>query len=125
MLMLLLYTVGIFFYRCGIAIASLFNPKAKSWETGRKHIFERLEQTFDGSQHPVWIHCASLGAYEQGKPLIEKIKREKPQTKVLVTFFSPSGYEVSKNDTLPDYIFYLPIDLRKKAKRFINIVQPQ
>ena len=125
MLMLLLYTVGIFFYRCGIAIASLFNPKAKSWEKGRKSIFEHLEQTFDGSQHPVWIHCASLGEYEQGKPLIEKIKREKPQTKVLVTFFSPSGYEVSKNDPLPDYIFYLPIDLRKKAKRFISIVQPQ
>ncbi|MBO4488222.1 MAG: 3-deoxy-D-manno-octulosonic acid transferase [Bacteroidales bacterium] len=125
MLMLLLYTVGIFFYRCGIAIASLFNPKAKNWEKGRRKIFEQLEQTFDGSQHPVWVHCASLGEYEQGKPLIEKIKREHPETKVLVTFFSPSGYEASQNDPLPDYIFYLPIDLRKKAKRFISIVQPQ
>ncbi|MCR4965807.1 MAG: 3-deoxy-D-manno-octulosonic acid transferase [Bacteroidales bacterium] len=123
--MQLLYSIGIFFYRCGIAIASLFNPKAKSWIKGRKNLFSRLEKAIGKEDHPVWVHCASLGEYEQGKPVIERIKKENPDTKVLVTFFSPSGYEVCKNDRLPDYIFYLPIDLRGMSKRFIEIVQPR
>lgn len=123
--MLLLYTVGIFFYRCGIAIASLFNLKARKWQKGRKHIFELLEQNFDGTEHPIWVHCASLGEYEQGKPLIEKIKKERPDTKVLLTFFSPSGFEACQKDSLPDYIFYLPFDFRHNAKRFIRTVKPQ
>ncbi|MBR4135209.1 MAG: 3-deoxy-D-manno-octulosonic acid transferase [Bacteroidales bacterium] len=125
MIMLLLYSIGIFFYRCGIAIVSLFNKKAKGWTKGRKHLFEQLEQAIDSSKHPIWVHCASLGEYEQGKPIIERIKKENPNTKILVTFFSPSGYEVCKKDPLPDYIFYLPIDLRRQAKRFVSVVQPQ
>jgi len=125
MIMQLLYSIGIFFYRCGIAIAALFNPKAKSWIKGRKNLFIRLEKAIGKDEHPVWVHCASLGEYEQGKPVIERIKKENPDTKVLVTFFSPSGYEVCKNDRLPDHIFYLPIDLRGMSKRFIRIVQPR
>ncbi len=123
--MRLLYTIGIFFYRCGIAVASLFNSKAKLWMRGRKGLFEQLGNTFDGTQRPVWVHCASLGEYEQAKPVIEQIKCVSPHTQVLLTFFSPSGYEVSKSDPLPDYIFYLPIDLPRKVKQFMNAVRPQ
>ena len=111
--MRLLYTIGIFFYRCGIAVASLFNSKAKLWMRGRKGLFEQLGNTFDGTQRPVWVHCASLGEYEQAKPVIEQIKCVSPHTQVLLTFFSPSGYEVSKSDIV-DSIEGTGIALRKE-----------
>lgn len=118
-------TIGVALYTLGIAIASLFNDKARLWVRGRRQQFQKLADCFDGSEHPVWIHSASLGEYEQARPLIERIKKESPNTKVLVTFFSPSGYEIRKNDKLPDYVFYLPSDTRRHAKRFLQIVQPQ
>lgn len=118
-------TIGVALYTLGIAIASLFNDKARLWVRGRRQQFQKLADSFDGSEHPVWIHSASLGEYEQARPLIERIKKESPNTKVLVTFFSPSGYEIRKNDKLPDYVFYLPSDTRRHAKRFLQIVQPQ
>lgn len=123
--MLALISVGILLYSFCIFIASPFNKKARLWVQGRKGLFNRLAQTFDGTEHPIWIHSASLGEYEQARPLIEKIKKENPDTKVLVTFFSPSGYEIRKNDTLPDYIFYLPADTKRNARRFLDIVKPQ
>lgn len=118
-------SIGVLFYTLAIAIASLFNKKARLWIRGRKHQFERLSQCFNGTEHPVWIHSASLGEYEQARPLIEKIRKERPDTKILVTFFSPSGYEIRKNDKLPDYVFYLPSDSPRHARRFLQIVQPQ
>lgn len=118
-------TIGVALYTLGIAIASLFNDKARLWVRGRRQQFQKLADSFDGSEHPVWIHSASLGEYEQARPLIERIKKESPNTKVLVTFFSPSGYEIRKNDKLPDYVFYLPSDSRRHARRFLQIVQPK
>lgn len=123
--MRILYTLAIGIYRLAIAIASLFNEKAKLWQRGRKQEFERLCATFKKTEHPIWIHSASLGEYEQAKPIIERIKKSSPNTKVLVTFFSPSGYEIRKNDPLPDNVFYLPMDFPKNVRRFLEIVKPQ
>ena len=120
-----LYTIGIWFYGLGIRIASLFNEKAKQWVRGRKGIFAELEKAFDGKSHPVWVHCASLGEYEQAKPLIEKIKQEQPEIKILTTFFSPSGYIQAVKKPLADYNFYLPLDLPCNVRKFIDIVQPK
>lgn len=120
-----LYTIGIWFYGLGIRIASLFNEKAKQWVRGRKGIFAELQKTFDGKSHPVWVHCASLGEYEQAKPLIEKIKQEQPEIKILTTFFSPSGYVQAVKKPLADYYFYLPLDLPCNVRKFIDIVQPK
>lgn len=120
-----LYTIGIWFYGLGIRIASLFNEKAKQWVRGRKGIFAELEKTFDGKTYPIWVHCASLGEYEQAKPLIEKIKQEQPEIKILTTFFSPSGYVQAVKKPLADYNFYLPLDLPCNARKFIDIVQPK
>ena len=120
-----LYTIGIWFYGLGIRIASLFNEKAKQWVRGRKGIFAELEKTFDGKTYPIWVHCASLGEYEQAKPLIEKIKKEQPEIKILTTFFSPSGYIQAVKKPLADYNFYLPLDLPCNVRKFIDIVQPK
>ncbi|MBN1184887.1 MAG: 3-deoxy-D-manno-octulosonic acid transferase [Bacteroidales bacterium] len=120
----MIYNLSVLSYVLGISIASLFNSKARQWKKGRKNIFKRLESAIKPGESIFWIHCASLGEFEQGRPLIEKIKNEKPELKVLLTFFSPSGYEIRKNYEHADYIFYLPPDFRRKAKRFIRIVNP-
>ncbi len=123
--MRLLYTCAIYLYQAAISIASLFNNKAKLWIRGRKNIFKELEVKCSDTQDIVWFHCASLGEFEQGKPFIEKVKKEHPQAKILVTFFSPSGYTIRKNDPIADFVFYLPIDTISNAKRFIKIVNPK
>lgn len=123
--MRILYTIGIWFYGLGIRIAALFNGKAKLWVQGRKGIFSELEKTFAAKPSPVWMHCASLGEYEQAKPLIEKIKSENPDIQILTTFFSPSGYTQGIKDKLSDFVFYLPLDLPRNVRRFLNIVQPR
>lgn len=123
--MLLLISAGIILYVVGIALAALFNKKARLWLSGRWHEFRKLKKTFNGTEHPIWVHSASLGEYEQARPIIERIKRDNPDAKVLATFFSPSGYEIRKNDTLPDYVFYLPSDILSFTRRFVRIVQPK
>ena len=122
--MKVLYTIGIWFYGLGIRIAALFNAKARLWVQGRRGIFSELEKAFATEPSPVWMHCASLGEYEQAKPLIEKIKQEQPETKILTTFFSPSGYAQAIKKPLADYNFYLPLDLPRNARKFLDIVQP-
>ena len=127
--MLLLYNIALFFYRLFIFIAALFgNKKAKQWIEGRKNIFQKIEDALSpitNHQSPItWIHCASLGEFEQGRPLIEKLKIGNEKLKIIVTFFSPSGYEVRKNYQGADYIFYLPLDTKKNAKKFINLIRP-
>ena len=117
--MILFYQISIQLYAFGIRIASLFKPKAKLWVEGRQHLLQKIEATINSSENHVWFHCASLGEYEQAKPIIEKIKLEYPNYKILVTFFSPSGYELRKNDSLVDYVFYLPIDTISNATSFI------
>ena len=123
--MQVLYTIGIWFYGLGIHVAALFNEKARQWVSGRKGIFVELERVFSGKANPVWVHCASLGEYEQAKPIIEKIKKEQSETQLLATFFSPSGYTQAIKKPLADYNYYLPLDLPNNAKRFLDIVNPK
>ena len=121
--MVLFYQITILFYNWGIYFASLFNPKAKKWVKGRKGIFEKLKSIDNSNVY--WFHCASLGELEQGKPVIEKLKENDDRIKILLTFFSPSGYEIGKSYKVTDYVFYLPIDTPKNAKQFIELVNPQ
>lgn len=121
-----LYSLSIFFFGISIRIASLFNAKAKLWIRGRKHVFENLEKQFRHNAAPVvWFHCASLGEFEQGRPLMEEFKKRNPEYLLLLTFFSPSGYEVRKNYEGADFICYLPLDTRSRAHRFVEIVKPK
>lgn len=123
--MILLYNLSLFITSSLFHLASLFNTKAKSFTEGRRHIFDKLEAAFRHNTSPViWIHCASLGEFEQGRPLIEAFKKEKPSYKIFLTFFSPSGYEIQKKYSNADYVFYLPWDSASNAKRFISIVNP-
>lgn len=122
--MVWIYKIGLVFYRLALIIASLFNPKAKLMLTGRKNIFLKISRAVDPKDRPVWFHFASLGEFEQGRPVLEGIKKRNPAQKVLITFFSPSGYEIRKNYPGADAIFYLPLDSQKNAERFINLVNP-
>ncbi len=120
-----LYNIGIFLYGATIHLCSVFNDKAKSWKRGRQYIFASLHLQLKRFDHIIWIHCASYGEFEQGKPLINKIREQYPGYKILLTFFSPSGYEHAHNYEKADYVFYLPLDTRRNAKRFIDIVHPE
>lgn len=108
-----------------IRIAAFFNPKAKQWLVGRKNVFTKLQEAIHGEEDIIWFHSASLGEFEQGRPVIESFKEKYPKSKILLTFFSPSGYEVRKNYEGADYIFYLPPDFARNAKRFMDIVNPK
>ncbi|MDA3952321.1 MAG: 3-deoxy-D-manno-octulosonic acid transferase [Bacteroidales bacterium] len=120
-----LYLLGIKLFHGLVLFASIFNAKAKLWINGRKNIFEDLSQKIQSDDKIAWFHCASLGEFEQGRPLIEELKRKHTEYKILLTFFSPSGYEIRKNYENADYICYLPLDTPKNAKQFLNIVNPQ
>lgn len=120
-----LYNIGIRLYGFSIFMAGFFNTKAAKWKSGRKDIFIKLKKVMQGSKQPLaWFHCASLGEFEQGRPLIEAFRNTFPEYKILLTFFSPSGYEVRKDYAVADYIFYLPLDTPFNAKRFIEITKP-
>ena len=119
-----LYNISIWFYVVAVYFASLFNSKAKLWVNGRKNIFQKIKEATKNQKNIVWFHCASLGEFEQGKPIIEAYKTKHPQHKILLTFFSPSGYEIRKNTPLADFVYYLPADTKSNAKKFISIVKP-
>ena len=120
-----LYSLIILVLRSGIRLAGLFDSKARLFVTGRKNLFKNLSKAIDANPGPiVWFHCASLGEFEQARPLIEMLKKESSQYKVLLTFFSPSGYEIRKNYQLADFVFYLPWDTASNAKRFVSITKP-
>lgn len=120
----LFYNIFLLLFRAATHIASLFNPKAKKWVRGRKDIFARLQAAISPGEKIIWMHCASLGEFEQGRPVIEKLKYQIPNSKILLTFFSPSGYEVRKDYKGADWVFYLPPDGSRNARRFLEIVQP-
>lgn len=122
--MLWIYNIGITMYGLLLRFASLFNAKAKLFVEGRHHIFKNIAQKVNADDEPIWFHFASLGEFEQGRPVLEKLKSIHPQQKIVVTFFSPSGYEVRKNYALAD-VFYLPLDTASNAKKFIDIVNPK
>ncbi len=121
----LLYNISIRLYLLAIRVAALFSPKAGQWLKGRKNLFEQLWQSIAPDDEIIWFHVASLGEFEQGRPLMEEVRKSFPGHKILLTFFSPSGYEVKKNFSGADYIFYLPIDTPSNAKKFISIIQPK
>ena len=123
--MTLLYNIGLSFLQLGYRVAALFLPKAEAFVNGRENLFEKIQKAFQGHQGPlVWVHCASLGEFEQGRPVIESLKKEYPAVKVLLTFFSPSGYEVRKNYKEADHVFYLPWDTSANARKFISVTNP-
>lgn len=119
-----LYNIGIYLYQLAIFIASFFNTKAKKLRIGQAEAFTVLKQKIDPNARYVWFHAASLGEFEQGRPVIEQLKKEKPDTKILLTFFSPSGYEIRKNYALADIVSYLPLDTASAAKKFVEMLNP-
>ncbi len=120
--MRLFYSLGVNLYVLGIHIASLWSLKAKKWVAGRKDLWQKLE-AFDNSGEVIWFHCASLGEFEQGRPIMEKIKAQK-DCKIVVSFFSPSGYEIRKNYEGADLVCYLPKDSKANALRFLDLIKP-
>ena len=122
---MLLYNFFLAVYAKLVAFVGLWKPKAKQWTDGRKDIFRRMAERISPSDRVVWIHVASLGEFEQGRPIIEEIRKNHPHYKVLLTFFSPSGYEIRKNYDGADYIFYLPVDTPGNVRRFLDIAHPE
>jgi 3-deoxy-D-manno-octulosonic-acid transferase len=119
------YNIFLFLLRAGIRIASLWNDKAKLGLEGRNNIFEKLNSELKtNTSEIIWFHCASLGEFEQGRPVMEKIKSEFPDSKIFLTFFSSSGYEIRKNYQGADWVYYLPFDSGKNAMKFLDILKP-
>ena len=122
--MKIIYSIGIYLYGVLIFIASLFNEKARLLRKGQHQAFALLKEKLDLNARYVWFHAASLGEFEQGRPVMEQLKRDKPETKILLTFFSPSGYEIRKNYAGADIVSYLPLDIPGNAWYFVNLVKP-
>lgn len=129
--MYFIYDIAIRFYVTLIRLAALFKPKAWLWVKGRKNIFERIRKALADAQvdpykQPIaWFHCASLGEFEQGRPVIEAYRQKFPDHKIFLTFFSPSGYEVRKAYLGADFIFYLPPDISRQVRKFLILVNPR
>ncbi len=126
--MFLLYNIAVYVVGFFLKIAALFNQKINLFVDGRKKVFHNLTEHFSAKDKIIWFHCASLGEFEQGRPIIENLKQRNPKLrnyKILVTFFSPSGYEVRKNYNYADLVTYLPLDTKANAKRFIEIINPK
>lgn len=122
--MLFFYNILIHFASLILKVLALFSPKLKLFVEGRKDVFTTLKTKIKSSDRVIWVHAASLGEYEQGIPVMEALKKEFPNHKLVVTFFSPSGYEVRKNNTLADVTIYLPLDTKSNAKEFIKTIHP-
>ncbi|MDX2304108.1 MAG: glycosyltransferase N-terminal domain-containing protein [Microscillaceae bacterium] len=124
--MKIVYWLVISLYFLLLRGVAFFNPKARKWVEGRKGVFERVEAALKGNQSPIlWFHAASLGEFEQGRPVMEQLKALYPEIKIFLTFFSPSGYEVRKNYEKADYIFYLPADSPRNAPKLIALIKPK
>lgn len=123
--MVFLYDLGLLLYTLFIRIASLKNKKAQKWLDGRKDLFTDLQNTIDPTHKHIWFHFASLGEFEQGRPVLEALIKHRPQSRLIVTFFSPSGYEIRKNYPLAEYVCYLPLDTRQNAEQFIRLINPE
>ncbi|MEY8847960.1 3-deoxy-D-manno-octulosonic acid transferase [Psychroserpens sp. XS_ASV72] len=120
-----MYTFSIYILNFILKIVAVFNPKIKLGVEGRKQTFKILNENIRPNDQTIWFHCASLGEYEQGLPVFEAIKNKYPAYKIVLSFFSPSGYEIRKHSKIADVVVYLPIDTPSNAKRFIDIVHPE
>jgi len=122
--MLWLYNIGIHFYGFLVRIFSLFNSKAALFVKGREHIFSKIQNELSGGQFHTWFHFASLGEFEQGRPVLEQLKAQSPELKIVITFFSPSGYEIRKDYPLAEGVFYLPLDTPANARKLVQLIRP-
>ena len=120
-----LYRAGIFFYSLLTHLSAPFNTKARQFVKGRKNWPKELAKKIETNARYIWVHCASLGEFEQGRPLIEAIKDQHPEYRIILTFFSPSGYEIRKNYPLADIVSYLPVDTPQNARKFLRIIHPE
>src|SRR5688572_26245244 len=120
-----LYNIIIKLYLLAIRLTALRNKKAQAWLDGRENLFDDLRNKIRGTDEVIWVHCASAGELEQGKPLIEALKQAYPSFKILVSFFSPSGYAAGKKYEAADIITYLPLDTARNAKQFIEVARPR
>lgn len=119
-----MYNIAIYLYLIGVAIASLFNEKVRKMWRGERQAIKILKEKVDPTAQYVWFHAASLGEFEQGRPLMEHLRQEHPEYKILLTFFSPSGYEVRKDYKGADIVCYLPLDTIRNSRRFLRAVRP-
>ncbi len=120
-----MYNLFLVVYPLGIRLVSAWNNKAKLWVSGRKDLFKNLKESYVvNAQKKIWIHCSSLGEFEQGRPVLKKIIENYPETSVVITFFSPSGYEVAKRDKDFKQVYYMPMDSAKNAAKLLDILQP-
>lgn len=123
--MIYLYNFCIAVYALLIRLVTPFNRKARLWCEGRKGLTERLQRAIGDAEHIVWVHSSSLGEFEQGRPIVDYIRAHYPDYKILLTFFSPSGYEMRKNYPNADYVFYIPVDTRRRVRQFLDVVKPE
>jgi 3-deoxy-D-manno-octulosonic-acid transferase len=123
--MKVIYNIGILLFSAIARLLSPFNSRASLWVSGRKKWAEKIADNIKPGDRVIWMHCASLGEFEQGRPVIEAIKKEAPEFKIVLTFFSPSGYEIRKNYNYADFISYLPSDTPANAGKFIDLVNPE
>ncbi len=123
--MIILYKFGIFFYALAVRLFSVFNEKANLFVKGRKNWKQNLSQKIETGQRYIWFHCSSLGEFEQGRPVIEELKKRHPEYKIVLTFFSPSGYQIRKNYELADVVSYIPLDTKRNAQAFLDLVNPE
>ena len=122
---LIFYKIFLIIYASGIKIFGPFNKKARMWSVGRKQLLNRMATALAGNESPlIWFHCASLGEFEQGRPVLELLREQYKDHKILLTFFSPSGFEVQKNYKGADFVFYLPFDSARNAEKFLSITNP-
>lgn len=119
-----MYNLGIYLFSILLKFLARFNPKIKRGVAGRRRTFDILKTHINDEDNTFWFHCASLGEYEQGLPVFEKLRQSYPQYKIVLTFFSPSGYDVRKNTPVADVVVYLPIDTKANAKKFLDVVHP-
>ncbi len=119
-----LYNLAIRLYAIAIRLVAMYDPKARKWIRGRVAWEDKLRSIIRSRENYIWVHCASLGEFEQGRPLIEKLRTEYPGHNVLLTFFSPSGYEIRKNYKQAEGVIYLPLDTAHNARRFLDIARP-
>lgn len=120
-----IYNLFIQFFGLLIKFSSLFDAKAKKWIIGRKNIFAEIEKAISEDDKVIWMHTASLGEFEQGRPVLESLRKIYPDRKIVLTFFSPSGYEIRKDYDQVDHVFYLPLDTSRNAKRFVKLIHPE